>query len=84
MCSSDLGNFVNYVLFQIVIGLATGALVIFLVIATCCIAGCFLIIPYLGTVLLLPIVAFKRAYSLHYLAQYGAEYDVFATPVAEV
>jgi hypothetical protein len=41
-----------------------------------------MIIPYLGTVLLLPILVFKRAYSLHYLAQYGPQYDVFpsATP----
>ena len=27
--------------------------------------------------LLLPVLAFKRSYSLYYLAQYGREYDVF-------
>jgi hypothetical protein len=36
-----------------------------------------MIIPFLGTVLLLPVHVFRRAYSLHYLAQYGEEYDVF-------
>ena len=37
----------------------------------------FLMIPYLGAVLLLPISVFQRSYSIHYLAQYGREYDVF-------
>jgi hypothetical protein len=34
-------------------------------------------IPYLGTVLLLPFHVFGRSYSLHYLAQYGPEFNVF-------
>ena len=37
-----------------------------------------MVIPYVGTVLLLPLGVFNRAYSLHYLAQYGPEFDVFA------
>jgi hypothetical protein len=44
---------------------------------TCCILGCVLMIPFLGTVLLLPILVFKRSYSLYYLAQYGEQFDVF-------
>ena len=35
----------------------------------------------LGTVLLLPVIMFKRAYSLHYLAQYGPAYNVFQSTV---
>jgi hypothetical protein len=35
-----------------------------------------MVIPYVGTVALLPILAFKRAYSLYYLAQFGSKYDV--------
>jgi len=30
-----------------------------------------------GTVLLLPVLVFKRAYPLYFLAQFGPEYDVF-------
>jgi hypothetical protein len=56
-------------------------LVIMIVLAafvvTCCIACCLVIIPYIGTVLLLPLLAFTRSYSLYYLAQYGPHYDVF-------
>ena len=77
LISANVGQFVLYLLFQIVIAMATGALVVAVIIATCCIAGCLMIIPYVGTVVLLPILAFKRCYSLHYLAQYGREYDVF-------
>jgi hypothetical protein len=73
-----LGHFILYLLFQIVLSLAIAIVVLATVLVTCCIAGCLLALPYLGTVLLLPVLVFKRSYSLHYLAQYGREYDVFA------
>jgi len=72
---SHIGKFLLYLLFQIVI--AIGAIIVAVVLVTCCIAGCVLALPYLGTVLLLPVLVFKRSYSLLYLAQYGREYDVF-------
>ena len=53
-------------------------LVLTLVVVTCCIAGCLMMIPYIGTVLLLPILVFSRAYSLHFLAQFGPRFDAFA------
>jgi hypothetical protein len=68
-----------YLLFQIVLAMGIGAAVIAAVIATCCLAGCLLVLPYLGTVALLPILAFQRAYSVYYLGQLGAEYDLFRT-----
>jgi hypothetical protein len=80
LLSAGVGNFVVYLLFQLVLGVAIGALVVAVVLVTCCTAGCLLMIPYLGTVLFLPVLVFKRSYSLHYLAQFGREYDVF--PVA--
>ncbi len=72
------GEFVLWLLFQIVLGIAIGALVTAIVFLTCCCAGCLMSLPYLGTVLLLPVLVFKRSYSLHYLAQLGIGYDVFA------
>ena len=33
-------------------------------------------IPYIGTVVLLPVAVFFRAYSLEYLSQYGREFTV--------
>lgn len=71
-------RFILYLLFQIVIGLAIMLIVVLGVLLTCCLAGCILVLPYLGTVLLLPVLVFSRAYSLHYLAQYGPPFDAFA------
>jgi hypothetical protein len=36
-----------------------------------------MLLPYVGTVLLLPVLMFKRCYSLCFLARFGPEYDVF-------
>jgi hypothetical protein len=82
LLGSNTGEFVLYILFQIVIAIAVGAMILAAVLVTCCIAGCVMMIPYIGTVLLLPVLVFKRAYSLYYFAQYGPAYNVFppATP----
>lgn len=77
----NIGHFVLYILFQILLALAIGTITLVVVLATCCIAGCLLALPYLGTVLFLPVLLFSRAYSLHYLAQFGRDYDVYPPPV---
>lgn len=78
----NVGNFGLYLLFQIVLGIAIGVIVVGAVLLTCCVAGCVMALPYIGTVLLLPVLTFKRAYSIHYLAQYGPEYNVFQPPMS--
>jgi hypothetical protein len=75
------GSFVLYLLFQIVLGMAIGILVMAVVLVTCCCAGCLVLLPFIGTVLLLPVLVFKRAYPLYYLAQYDG-CDVFSVPAA--
>ncbi len=77
LLSGHIGQFLVYLLFQIVLGLVIGMLVLFVVLLTCCVAGCLMALPYIGTILLLPVLIFKRSYSLYYLAQYGPQYDVF-------
>lgn len=72
-------NFTLYILFQILIGIVIGAIIIATVCMTCCIAGCLMAIPYIGTVVLLPVLVFARSYSLYYLGQYGQAYNVFTT-----
>lgn len=71
------GAFVLYLLFHLLLWLVAGILVIGLILMTCCIAGCLLAIPYLGTVLFLPVLVFFRSYSVCFLAQFGPEYNVF-------
>jgi len=40
---------------------------------TCCMAA----IPYVSSVVFLPVAVLFRAYSLHFMAQFGPEWDVF-------
>lgn len=81
--SHNQARFVLYVIFQIVIGLVVGVLVVALACATCGIACCFFMIPYLNAVALLPFTIFLRSYSLYYLAQFGPDFNVFAPEPAE-
>lgn len=76
---ANVGRFLLYLLFQIVLAMITGTLVLMVAIVTCCVC-CLMLVPYLGTVLLLPVLVFHRAYSAHYLAQYGQGFDVFTVP----
>lgn len=77
LLSANLGGFVLYILFHILLTVGIGMAVFLVILLTCCLAGCLLAIPYLGTVLFLPVLVFLRAFSAHYLAQYGPAYDVF-------
>ena len=44
---------------------------------TCCIGFIFLVIPYIGSVLLLPFHYTLRAFSLEFLGQFGPEFSLF-------
>jgi hypothetical protein len=44
---------------------------------TCCIGWLLLVIPYIGTVVTLPVWYTFRAFGLEFLAQFGPEYDVW-------
>lgn len=70
----------HFLLFGIFIFVLTILAVIGIIFAgllTCCIGFIFLIIPYIGTVVTLPIWYTLRAFSLEYLAQFGPDYNVF-------
>lgn len=77
MLAGHAGLFTLYILFQIVLGMAITIIVLIAVLVTCCIAGCLMIIPYVGTVLLLPVLVFKQSYPLYFLRQFGSDYNVF-------
>jgi hypothetical protein len=79
--SARKGAFFLYILFQIIMAIAIGAVILAAVLVTCCCAACILAIPYIGTVFMLPVLVFKRAYSLHYLRQFGSDFDVFSSKI---
>ena len=61
--------------FLIVVAMASVMVGCVVTCATCCIAA----IPYVGTVILLPIFVLLRSFSLLFLRQFGPEYDVWAS-----
>ena len=83
LLADNAGLFTLYILFQIVLGMVIGIIVFGAVLITCCCAVFLMAIPYIGTVLLLPVLVFKRSYPLYFLQQFGPGYDVFppAPPV---
>jgi len=81
LLSANKGRFALYILFQIVIAIAICAILMTAACITCCCAACILAIPYIGTVVMLPLLVFKRAYSLLYLGQFGPSFDCFAPSV---
>jgi hypothetical protein len=71
------GPILLYVLFLLLLAVAVFMISCAVTCATCCIAA----IPYVGTVILLPIPVTLGAFSLLFLRQFGPEYDVWATSV---
>jgi hypothetical protein len=74
----------SFILYGIIIFLLYILFVIVVVVAglvTCCIGWLLLVIPYIGTVVTLPVWYTFRAFSLEFLAQFGPEYRLFPAPV---
>jgi len=67
------GEITLYCLFWIVLGVAAAIASCATILATCCIA----LIPYIGTVILLPLFVFLRAFGLRFIRQFGPDYDVW-------
>jgi hypothetical protein len=74
LIGSHPGETVIYCLFWIVLAMGTAVIACLAICFTCCIAA----IPYIGTVILLPIYVVLRSFSLCFLRQFGPPYDVWA------
>ena len=68
------GPVLLYMLFFVVLVIAAALISCVVTCATCCIAA----IPYVGTVILLPIPVTLAGFSLLFLRQFGPNYDVWA------
>ena len=67
--------FILFCLFAIVLFLAMMAIAMVATCLTCCVAA----LPYIGTMILLPVFVCLRAFGLLFLRQFGPDYDVWAT-----
>jgi len=85
LISGNKAQMALYILFQIVIWMVIAFIAMAICLVTCCCCCCLVVLfvlPYIGTVILLPLIAFKRAYSLFYLRQFGTQFDVFSVQPA--
>ncbi|MEM1204377.1 MAG: hypothetical protein AAGN66_14185 [Acidobacteriota bacterium] len=84
LLSANLGTFLVFLLVRILLSVTLGVVIVLATCLTCCVAA----LPYIGTVLLLPLHVFLRAYSLSFLGQFGRDYAPLApareTPVPAV
>lgn len=68
-----MGKVILYLLMRILLGLAAGIAAMVVTCLTCCVAA----IPYIGTVILLPIYVFMQTFALHFIEQFGPDWKVF-------
>lgn len=69
----NLGLCILFVLMRFLLTIAAGFAAAMLTCMTCCIAA----LPYLGSVILLPISVFLRCYSLYFVEQFSEELRIF-------
>ena len=74
LIGANLGVFLLFLLFYLVLCVAAMAIGCIAGCVTCCVAA----LPYIGTVILLPVVMTLFAYPLCFVRQFGDEYDVWA------
>ena len=76
------GAFLLYGLLRFVIGLLLGITLgcvgCLACLFTCGCAMCIMAIPFIGTVIILPIIAWERYWGPEFLRQFGPEFDVWA------
>src|SRR5205807_1930242 len=75
---SDPVPFILYILFLFVLTLLVAMVSCIAMCATCCIAA----IPYIGTVILLPLYVFLAAYPLLFARQFGPDWDAWGSLTA--
>ena len=73
------GSVVVFALLRFAIAIGVGVLSILACCFTCCLAA----IPYLGTVIILPVLIYVRCFTLECLAQFGPQYDVWTVDVPQ-
>ncbi|MCP4712042.1 MAG: hypothetical protein GY869_25760, partial [Planctomycetes bacterium] len=74
------GTFILYFLMKFLLGFAAGILVFLVGLLTCCVGCILVIIPFIGSVVTLPVTVFFRTYSLYFLKQFGPDWELMEKP----
>jgi len=74
--SRHVGHFIVFALFKFLLNIILLIMVMTFGLFTCCIGFVFLIIPYIGSVVLLPISYMFTSFNLEYFEQFGPDYKL--------
>jgi len=74
---AHLGSFVLYALFYLLLWIVAWIAVAVASLLTCCVGMVIIAIPYLGTVVLLPLWVTERGLGPDFLAQFGSEWRIW-------
>ncbi len=80
LLGKEFGRFFLYALFLVAVSVAVAAAIVVAGCATLCCGFVLLAIPYVGSVVRLPVSVAYRAFGLEFLAQFGPEWSVFPAP----
>jgi hypothetical protein len=75
--SQNFFYFILYGLLVIILYVFVAVGILFFGLITCCVGIFILIIPYIGSVLFLPVSVTFRAFSVEFLEQFGEQYKIF-------
>jgi hypothetical protein len=71
-------RFVGFYLMSFLLWIAAAILILL----GCCLTCCVAVLPYISSVVFLPIFVFFRCYSLEFLAQFGEEWQIIQVPTS--
>lgn len=71
--AGNVGNLFLFYLVRIALSIPAGLVIMIGTLCTCCIAG----LPYISSVVFLPVAVFFRCFTLCYVRQFGPQWDVF-------
>ena len=73
LLKGHVGSFILLILMMFLLGIGAGVVAMFAICATCCVGA----LPYISSVLLLPITVFFACYALCYIQQFGGDWTFF-------
>jgi hypothetical protein len=80
LVNEHLWYFILYGLFKTVLWTIAVFVIVMGGIFTCCIGFILLVIPYIGSVVMLPVAYTFRAFSVDFLQQFGPDFTIFPSP----
>jgi hypothetical protein len=76
MLRGNFWKFVLYALMKMVLSIGCGIAATLLGCVTCCIGLFLMALPYVGIVVLLPVVVFLRCYAIYFFEQFGPSFRI--------